>query len=288
MSVAACGGAGSPSGPQVADVRPLATGANGGSGPPAATADSCADAHTCASVGFDLAKRGENDRAVVALEKACALRHVDACAALASLLQQQKDVNARHAAIIAHKGCEVDGATNETRPARGAACRVWGEALQRDSAAGPAAIESAFIAFDDACKLGDTRSCSLAHELDEKRAFEADVKQHLGQASSRQQISTNGVSSVVACRTETTGVTDPLDMFADQSLLTDRETALQACAVRGGPAVRLVWTADASHKVTTVKVLSGDAALGSCIKQALMDTQARRAETCVASAHLGR
>lgn len=287
VGLIACGAA-SPAGggsTQGADVRSLSSNGNGGSGPPPPTADSCGDAQTCASVGLELGKRGDNDSAVVALEKACALRHVDACAALAVLLPQRKDVNAHHAALVAHKGCELEGASGETRRARGAACRAWGEALQRDSTAG---IEPAFIAFDDACKLGDTPSCITAQKLDERRTFEADVKQQLGQPSSRQQVLKNGVASWVACRTEATGPKDPLDMFADQTLLTDREAALEACALQGGPAVRLVWTADASHKVTMVKVLSGDAALGTCIKQALLDRPARRVETCVASAHLGR
>jgi hypothetical protein len=247
-----------------------------------ASADSCADAQTCASIGLELARRGDA-RATVALEKACALRDVDACAALAVLMH--KDSNATRANAVAHKGCRVEGATAETRAARGTACRMWGEAQPRDaSGAEPPNVRAA---FEDGCQLGDAPSCTSLQLLNEQRSFDADTKQHVGQPTFRTLLWKSGVASRVACRADA-AKSDPMDMFADQTLLVDKETALDACAIHGGTQVRLVWSSDSSRKVTVVKVLSGDAAVGACVKNALLGARARRVETCVASTLLGK
>jgi hypothetical protein len=279
MAVAGCGGAPPAASPQSG---PLPSPASSGAG----AASTCADAQTCTSVGLDLAKHGEDARAAVALEKACMLRDIDACAALAPLLRS--DANPGRATAPARKGCRVEGASDETRPARGVACRIWGEAAQRDM--NPATgIEATGVraAFEDGCKLGDAPSCTWLQQLNEQRSFDADIKQHVGQPTFRQQLARSGVPGRIACRADPASKNDPNDMFADQTLLADKESALDACAVNGGTKVRLVWSADGSRKVNMVKVLSGDAAVGACIKQALLGARARRVETCVATTYLG-
>jgi hypothetical protein len=273
MSSGGCGGGAPPA------REPLLAPQIGGR--PAATADTCGDAQTCTTIGVELAKRGEDARATVALEKGCALRDIDACAALTAL--QQKETSAGHATATAHKGCRIEGASKDTRAARGAACRVWAEAVQRDSAPG-ADLHAALVAFEDGCTLGDARSCASAQLLKEQRAFDAETKQYVGQPNVHAQFLTSAVATKVACRADLSA-RDPADMFADQTLLEDREAAFEACAANGATDVRFVWSADASHKVTMVKVVSGDGALGACIKQALLGARARRIETCIASSH---
>jgi hypothetical protein len=110
------------------------------------------------------------------------------------------------------------------------------------------------------------------------------VKQYVGMPNIQTQLVKTNLATQIACKADLS-TRDPADMFADQTLLADREKAFDACVANGVSHVRFVWTADASRKVTMVKVLAGDGPLGACIKQALLGARARRVETCIASTH---
>jgi hypothetical protein len=231
-----------------------------------------------------LARAHERPGAELALGKACVgtVRSIDACAVLASMLDETAEPS--RAADIAHNGCNVFGAEDGERAARGAACARWGAAL-RDGRGTDRDVDHALHAFDDGCKLGDERSCE-ARDVEQVRRSAtrsggvADANLQIG------SLTTNGVTvDNVTCKSSSGGG-GLLGSVAVGKPFADKKRSLDACVKGKSHTTRVRWTSR-NGRMAKVEVISGDDSSNRCIEHALTGARSAVAGTCAASIDLG-
>lgn len=282
LALAACGGARTATeAPAVAEVRAVPTTAPS-SAPPVPTADSCVDADACLTVGRDLAAHGDDAHARIAFEKACSGGSADACATLVTLAPPTK----QRLAETARAGCKLEGATEANRAARGAACEAWAHALVTSD--GGSDTAAALSAHQTGCQLGNADACTNARELVERRGFDADVEQYVtrvkGGATMNSMSMVNGASSWLTCHQEAAKMParDLFDPSQGSTVLGEKLPSLRACVGEEKTQLRIVWSSNAAHKISDVKVLERDDAVNTCVKRVLLGTKVAHVETCVA------
>jgi hypothetical protein len=258
--------------------------------PPSPNAESCVGVSECTSVGAGLVQT-DAAAAAIALGKACRAGEqasVDACALLAGILAGPNN-DTKLTAGTARIGCNLYGADTGDKPARGAACAIWGEAL-RDGRGTEASAPRAVRAFDDGCKLGDSHACESAKDLraelekkdDAERIAEGvpDANMHFGSVSAK------GVTlEGVACHADD-GIAGLAGAPAFGKAFSEKKRLLDRCAGTAPHKARVRWTS-MSGRMTDVKVISGDDPSNRCIERALTGSRAPLAGTCALSVAVG-
>ncbi|HEY8078580.1 MAG TPA: hypothetical protein VIF62_30830 [Labilithrix sp.] len=259
---------------------------------PAPTPETCEGIRECASVGLALARAREKHGAEIALAKACTgtVRSIDACAVLVTFLDDSTDLARR--ADIAHNGCNVYGADDGERAARGSACLAWGSAL-RDGRGAELDIDKALRAFDDGCKLGDDGACRARRDLDaeltRRRTAEAAAASGVDGANLQiGSLTTNGVTvENIACRSSGGALGGLFGSVALGKPFADKKKALDACVKRDAHKARVRWSTS-NGRMSHVEVISGDDPSNRCIERALAGARTTAPGTCAASIDLGR
>jgi TPR repeat protein len=254
--------------------------------PPAPTAETCDGIRECASVGLLLARARERPQAQIALGKACTgtVRSIDACAVLAAMLEEDGADPAK-LADVAHNGCNVYGAEDGERAARGTACAKWG-AMLRDGRGTDVDPDRALRAFEDGCKLGSDTACAFAKDLEtdqQKRTVATSGGNGVADANfTIGRLTANGVVvEDVSCH-----AAEGAAALAIGKPFADKKKALDACTKGKPHKARVRWTS-ASGRMSDVKVVSGDDPSNRCIEKALKGAKSTVAGTCVASVDLG-
>jgi hypothetical protein len=294
--MAACGSAQKPVAEPVRVTSARAPVTKKAAEPTAATADTCDGIRECASIGLTLARAREHDKAVLALGKACTgtVRSIDACAVLAAMLEADgADVN--RLADVAHNGCNIYGADDGERAARGAACAKWG-AMLRDGQGTAADSDRAMRAFDDGCKLGSEKACAAKRELDAELSRHTEPKDTMASSGGGVpdpnltigRVTTNGVTvEDISCRADGS-VAAAFGSIAIGKPFAEKKKALDACVKGKSHKARVRWTTSSSGRMSEVKVISGDDPSNHCIEKALRGAKTPVPGTCAASVDLGR